>query len=75
MTKQTKVLIAVGAGLGALLIAVIIIGIVIIGQLNAAKDQAEHSRIVAICEDGLADPYGSDLDKMTACMTDLEERR
>ncbi len=66
-----NVLIVGGAVLAALLVAVVVLLVVIIQQNNAAAEQDEHARIVAICEERIADPYGEDLDAMTSCVEDL----
>lgn len=70
---RRPILIALVA-MGALLAAVVVLLIVIINQNTAAAEQRDHERIVAICEDGLADPYGEDLGAMTACLERLEGR-
>ena len=69
ITKKTAW--AMLAVVGGLLAVCAVIGVVLIGQLNSQAAQSSHDRIVAICEDGLADPYGSDLGAMTSCMEDL----
>lgn len=72
MNRRTLYVI-VGAAL-ALLGLVVVLLVVLIAQNNAAADQAEHARIVAICEAQLKDPYGEDLDKNLACIEDLTAR-
>lgn len=46
---------------------------VIISQNNAAAEQEEHNRHVAICEGNLADPYGEDFEAMIECLERLDE--
>lgn len=69
-----RVLYMILGAIGAALVAVVILLVVVINQNNKAAEQAELTRINAICEKGFADPYGDDLDAMLACQDDLLSR-
>lgn len=58
--------------LAALLVGVAVLLVVIVGQNNAAAEQAEHSRIVEICRSQVSDPFGDGLDAMVGCMEQLK---
>lgn len=71
MNRRT--LYVVGGIVVALLVAIVVLLVVLIAQGNAASDQAEHDRIVAICNETVDDPHGSGLDAWVACIGDLTD--
>lgn len=58
--------------LAALLVGVAVLLVVIVGQNNAAAEQAEHSRFVEICESQVSDPYGDGFNAMIECVNALK---
>lgn len=74
MNQTRELIIIVGSIVAALLIAVIITAVIIIGQLRAAAEQAEHTRIVDICEQQYGTIAEGHLADVVACMEDLKSR-
>lgn len=65
---NARIIIA-AAVLALLLAAGIITGLVIIGKLDAAKEQADHDRIAAICDE--KHDRVVDLDEWLECVEEL----
>ncbi|MBN9141097.1 twin-arginine translocation signal domain-containing protein [uncultured Microbacterium sp.] len=64
--------IGLGSALGALVVVAIVLLVIVLVRMDRDRRQAEHERRVAICKEGLADPFGRDLDALLACIERLE---